>query len=202
MNAIEKIRGYKEEYMAFGITKDGSDVSYISVPWEKTVSAFNMKLPDVYITPEDIKDPQVIEELLKHKIVGVYIFTALEDYSFLKQFKNIWDLSIYDGKNLKDISFVRELTECKMIYIREAHLSDLEDIFAVKRQFPVGLFRPFTHISLDDCIIDSYGSLFDSDIRFTEFIVFQRKGSPEKSKLKKVAAHTYRYYEFEVKGEE
>jgi len=206
-SAVDRIIKYGKEYLSIGITEDGSGRKSFGIPWEATCQAYNMKLPDVYFSPEEIKDHLVIEELLKHKVVGCYIFTAIDDYSFLKNFRDIRDLTIYEGVNLKDISFMRDLEVCKMLTLHKAHLSDLEDIFASKRRIKKDLFSPYmTCLALDDCIIDDYGTMFDGGISFTELIIFQNENSKEEEKLmaykKPIPVHTYRCYIFREKTKE
>lgn len=203
-NCFELLKEYKNQYLSIGITQDGARQGAISVPWESTGHAFNMKLPDLYFTPEDIKNQEVIDELLYHKVVGCYIFTPLEDYSFLRNFKNLWDLSISEGENLRDLSFLGELNECGMLYLHKAHLDDLEEVYSSARRNKKNFFTAAMRcVALDDCIVEDYGTLFDGELRFSEFIVFQRENSDEGKKLKMgekpFPANTFRYYEFKVK---
>ncbi len=114
----------KGDYMSIGISDDDRPFGGCFVPWRKTGTAMNMKLPRVMITPEDLENADIREAMRKCTLVGCYIFTALSDYSFLSELKKLRDIFILHGENIKDLEFVRPLTDCscftlkKQIYLR------------------------------------------------------------------------------------
>ena len=96
----------------------------------------NMKLPDVFLAPEDIREPEIFEMLKQIQVRSVFIFVPLDEYTFLADFPALCQLYIFFGKNLKDLSFLEGRDSLYQLYIEDA---DLEDIRALGRLKNPGL---------------------------------------------------------------
>ena len=51
-NAMEKLKACNPEYCFLGITADGGKCHSVPAPWDSTVACMNMKLPDVFLSPD------------------------------------------------------------------------------------------------------------------------------------------------------
>ncbi len=185
----QKLLNRTSEYLSLGITEGGVPLSITSVPWEKTVHAHNMKLPDVYISPEDLTDEEVSKTLHGYRVIGCYIYTPLENYNFLSEFTELRDLNIYRAENLGSLDFVRSLRECDMLYIEGARLDNLDPLVEVKKSVK-GIFGGFRCLGLCNCEIDDTSAL--REVSFSELIIWSKN---EKERWSEIPASTHRYYE-------
>ncbi len=183
------------EYLSIGITSNGEPYGPIAVPWEHTASAFNMKTPDVFLSKQDIKDTEIREMLKKYHIVGCYIFDALDDYSFIADFKELRDVFIMNGDNITDLSFMKELDEWFMLYIEDAHIQNLDPLFPKDKK--IG-FLPYC-IGFGGCEINDITALENSEIYLSELIVLCPKGTNDRERWQNIRCGTYGYYEYEMK---
>lgn len=87
----ERLKNRDGEYLSIGITEGGLPRLAIGVPWNFTFNAYNMQTPNIYISKEVLNDPEIMSEILKHKITGCYISVTLDNYSFLSQFVHFRD---------------------------------------------------------------------------------------------------------------
>lgn len=91
------------DYMSIAINEDGEPVRGGFVPWERTVSAFNMNTPKITICIADLQDESIMEDLKKCKLTGLYILAPLADYQFISEFSGLRDVFIFrrDIQNLR-----------------------------------------------------------------------------------------------------
>lgn len=189
---MQRLESHKSEYLSIGITKDGIPRGSIRVPWELTASAFNMRVPDVYLAPDDLDDPQMMETLGKFHMTGCYIFVSLEDYSFLGNFPELWDVYIYNGTKVTDLSFMLQLPEWKQFYLEDAVLEHLEDLF------PKDGIRRLHHrcVGFTNCKITDISALEQDTFRLSELVILQPEGTNERGRWRKVRAGKYSYFEY------
>ncbi len=190
---------YESEYISIGVTENGESYSTTHVPWDKTSSAFNMKIPRVFISKDDLKDPSVLKRLSELTVVGMYIYPPLESYEFLSRFPSIKDLNIMKGENIKDLSFLRYIPECRMLYIEDASAPDLLPIVenkSAKSKTP--FLQPLVCVGLCDCKIEDISAVIDRRLIFTEFIVWGRRGSGEGERWCGMSRDSFRYYELDL----
>lgn len=192
----EILKKTNNDYLSIGITLNGEPYGPIAVPWEHTASAFNMKTPNVYLTEQDLKDPEIRGILEKHHIVGCYIFDALEDYSFIAEFKELRDVFIMNGGGITDISFMKDLKEWFMFYIEEAKLQNLEPLFS-KDNKRVGIY-PYC-VGFGGCEIDDITALEDREIYLSELVVLCPEGTNHRERWQNIRCGTYSYYEYKLK---
>ena len=177
------------EYLSIGITEGGEPRDVTQVPWERTAHAFNMKVPSVYLSPEDLRDEEILKTLHGYRVIGCYIHAPLDDYAFLGEFGEIRDLYIECGEGLTDISFINNLCECDMLYLEGASLKNLDPVVEMKKRAR-GLFGGFRCLGLFGCKIEDVSSLFT--VSFSEFLVWS---TGEAERYKGIPASTFRYYE-------
>ena len=185
----QKLEARANEYLSIGITETGEPRGIISVPWEKTAHAHNMKLPDVYITPDDLNDDELLKTLHGYRVIGCYIYAPLDSYDFLSSFTELRDLYITKAENLTSLDFAKDLRECDMLVLEGARLDNLDVICDIKKSVK-GIFGGFRCLALFDCEIEDLSTL--SEVSFSELIV-SAKG--EEMRWRKIPAHTFRYYE-------
>lgn len=192
----QKLENYNSEYLNIGITQDGSPRNVIQVPWHYTASAFNMKTPHIYLCAEDMKDPQIIELLQKYHVLGCYIFDPLEDYSFIGNFKELWDVHIENGHNITNLSFMEELEDWFMFYLENACLENLDSLFP--RNHKKDQFHSYC-VGFVDCKVDDLRALAECDLHLFEQLVVYPKGANQKERWNCVQSHRYTYYEYDPK---
>ncbi len=123
-----------KDYLSIGITQDGDIQRVIPIPWQQTGTAFNMRRPTVHICPEDLEDKALMALLESYQVRGMYIFTPLEDYSFIARFKGLWDVYILRFGGWIDVSFMREIPGWTMFHLRDAIVPDISPVFRSKRE--------------------------------------------------------------------
>lgn len=198
----KRLKEWSGERLSLGITESGIEKKAISVPWENVSSAYGMRMPDIYISKEDLFDKRIMAEINRHKIQGLYIHVPLEDYEFLREFPQIKDLSIKSGENVKNLSFLEALTSCRMFYLESASLPDLEPMLKVKRNHRIDgapAPRPFACVGLYNCEVKDLSEFALRTYIFSEFIVWNPKSRDERKRWKTIIAKTFRYYEIEEK---
>ncbi|MCD8116191.1 MAG: hypothetical protein LUE21_03610 [Oscillospiraceae bacterium] len=188
----EALFSRESDYLSVGITETGAKVSAISVPWEDTAHAFNMKIPDVYITPQDLRDQEIWERIGSFTVVGCYIFTPLPDYSFLAKWPSLRDISIRHGKAIRDLSFMESIKNWSMLYIEDAVLPDLLPLYQGGRD--KGLFSTclgFYHCKIANII----GIPPWSESCLSELLIWPKEPSAEEmTAWGKCGALKFRYY--------
>ena len=197
---IDKQRKLLEErqskYLSIGITEGGQTRAAIGIPWDKTTNSYNMKTPNVYISKEDLADPEIMSLISKYEVIGCYISVPMDEYSFLENFPNLMDLMIIKATKLTDLSFMRSLKECRMLYLRDAKLKNLNDIIDIKKE---GKIRYVICLGLDTCEIEDISSVLENeDLFYSEFLIWTPKGSGERDRWKgfKQDSKNFKIYEY------
>lgn len=186
-----ELENWKSEYISIGISEDGdSRVGAIPVPWEMTAHAYNMKIPDVFIAPEDLKDNDLMDKIKSFHVVGCYVFTQLDDYCFIAEFSDMRDVYIIDGVNVKDLSFLSNLKDWRMLHLERARLKDLKPI--LQSSLLERMWAGFC-LSFAGCTVDDVSALYEVK-QISELIIIGEDDDAERAKWRKVPAHTHRYY--------
>ena len=120
------------DYLSIGITQDGEIQRVIPIPWQQTGTAFNMRRPTLYIEPSDLEDEELMARLEAFQVRGMYIFTPLEDYSFIARFRGLWDVYILRFGGWIDLSFMRQIPGWNMFHLRDAIVPDISPVFRSK----------------------------------------------------------------------
>ncbi len=194
-NQREVLENHKSECISIGITKTGDSYAMIPVPWENTASAYNMKIPNVYISKDDLNNPEIVEKIKQYKVIGLYIDVPLDDYSFLKDFPDIMDLNILNAANVLDLSFLESLTQCRMFYIEGAKLKNLNSIVRIKtEEINKNIFDlSLVNIGLCNCNIEDISGIDNQKFFFSEFLVWGNKN--EEHRWKNIRAGNFNFFE-------
>lgn len=191
----ERLLKRAHDYLSIGITEDGKPRDSISIPWEKTAHAYYMRIPNVYITPEDLKDEEIMKIIGTCKVQGCYIWTVLDDYSFISNFREIEDIYIRKGEGIRNLDFLKDLDNCRVIFLQNAKLKNLNAIINLKKQNRS--FLGLSCVGLYNCEIEDLSAFEKVDIHFAEFLIWNPKSRNERDRWSAVSASTKRYYEIE-----
>lgn len=173
----EKLFHSESKYLNIGISKGGEVYNATSIPWISKAHVYNMKIPDVYLAPEDLENEEILQKLCEHHILGCYIYAPLRDYGVLSRFGELRDLSIRCAMGETDLAFLRGLKECNMLLLHEARLKSLDVILDMKKQYR-SIFGPFDCVGLYKCEVEDLSRFTTEAHRFAEFLVW---GSSEES---------------------
>ena len=190
-----KLNNRESEYLSIGITQGGVPRVTIGVPWEATAHAFNMRTPNVYLSPEDLQDEEVMVLIESYKVIGCYIWAPLTDYGFLARFKDLQDINIKNGDAICNLGFLSELYDCRMLYMQNAKLKNLNMIVEVKKN-STAMFGCLRCIGLDNCNIEDISVFETEKVHFSEFLIWKPEGTNERDRWNRVSAGTKRYYEY------
>ena len=186
-----ELENWQSNYISVGISEGGdSRVGAIPVPWEMTAHAYNMKIPDVFIAPEDLNDKDLMDKIKSFHVVGCYIFTQLDDYSFIAELSDMRDVYIIDGVNVKDLSFLSNLKDWRMLHLERAHLKDLKPI--LQSSLLERMWAGFC-LSFAGCTVDDVSALYEVK-QISELIIIGEDDEEERAKWRRVPAHTHRYF--------
>ncbi len=189
----EKLMAMENQYVSIGITENGSPRISISVPWDMTANAFNMRTPHLYLEPNDLEDPMILKQLRSNKLIGFYSFVPLEDYSFLSQFPTLEDITIHHGENMSDLSFLSNCPNWFQLHIEDAKIETLSPMFEAERK---GLHS--ICVCFVNCRIHDISSLQQIEKRLCELIILQPEGTNEKDRWKTVPSIKYFYREYKT----
>ena len=119
---MKRLEEKRRDPISSGITKEGKSRLTIPIPWEQTAHAMNMLMPNVYLSREEVSDPEIMKYLISHtKVRSCYIFKFLENYEFLSNFAEMEDLEIYRGNHITLLSFMRNMKSWMMFHIGRNH---------------------------------------------------------------------------------
>lgn len=102
--------------------KEVKDRAY-PLPWYSDATCFNFHCPDRQIYPDRIKEikrPSYVETLV--------IACNLDDYTFIRRMKNLTQLYIYIGANIKDLSFLGNLLKLRQLCVLDSHITTLDTL--------------------------------------------------------------------------
>lgn len=184
------------DYMSIAICKEETPVRSVFIPWVRTSSAFNMKIPKLTIPVADLQNPEIIQDLRNCKLVGCYIFTPLEDYSFLTDFHELCDLFIRHGENMRDLSSMKDMPHLFMVYIEDAKLHDIVPLIENCNH---GDTLPSKCFGFYHCDIEDTSALKEATFIIGELLIWVEKG---KTDHKERWATGRNIGEFEIYAEE
>ena len=192
---LQTLRNFPHKYLSIGITEDGHSRQSVWVPWETTCNAFNMRTPDLYISPDELADEEFWTELGRFHVVGCYIFCPLEDYSFLDRLPELQDVTIHQGGALRNLSFLRNMKGWSQLHVEDAVLENLDDLFPEGAR--KGLFS--ICVCLSGCTVRDLSALTQAGIYLSELVILAPEGSNDRKRWKAVRCGKYSYFEYRVK---
>lgn len=122
---------------------------------------------------------------------------APSPYSFLTHFKDLEDISIKNGDSIRELEFLSGLSECRMLYLQNATLKNLNVLIDAKKNSKA-MFGCLRCIGLDNCDVEDLSAFETEKVHFSEFIIWMPEGCNERNKWNIVSAATKRYYEYKV----
>ncbi len=188
------LRNYSKKYLSIGITADGQSRRSVWVPWDGTANAMNMRTPDLYFSPDELRDEDLWAELQRFHIVGCYIFCPLEDYGFLNRLTELQDLNIYKGGALRNLSFLRQMPEWFQLHVEDAVLENLEDLFPDGPRKGIHSYC----VCLSGCTVADHSALTREGIRLSELVILMPQGSNARDRWTDVRCGKYRYFEYKT----
>ena len=185
------LRKFPHKTISLGVTEDGRRRS-IHVPWQFGCNAYNMRTPDIWLSPAELPDEDLWAELGRLRVTGMYIFCPLEDYSFLSRLTALQDITIYQGGKLRDLRFLRQMPDWFLLHIEDAVLEDLDDLF------PAGV-RPgmgSRNVCLSGCTVADVSALEREDVRLSELLILMPDGSSDRERWQRIRCSKFSYFEY------
>lgn len=190
----EKLRDYPHKYLSIGITPDGKPRFSGWVPWQSMGNAFNMRTPEIFLSPEDLTDEALWSDLSRLTINGCYIYCPLEDYSFLERLTELQDLNIYKGGALRDLHFLRNMEGWFQLHVEDAVLENLDDLFPNGPRKGIYSYC----VCLSGCTVKDLSALTQEGIYLSELVILAPEGSNDKERWKAVRCGKYTYHEYKT----
>lgn len=180
------------DYLSIAINEDGAPVQGCFIPWERTVSAFNMKTPKVTLSVKDLDTPEIMGKLGQCKLTGCYLFAPMDDYGFLSSFSTLNDLFILHGERMRNLSYIHDMPELFLFYLENAALPDLSPLIENCNR---GSSLPGKCFGFYHCSVADTSAL--SDIRFSlsELLIWPVEGDQRERWSTARRAGTFRFYE-------
>lgn len=189
---MEKLLASANKSISIGVIESGKAPKIIPIPWIGEVQSFDMRTPDIYLTARDLKNEEVLNLLKRASVVGLYIWVPLTDYSIVSQFKYLEDICIKNAILLNNLDFLKGLDFCKMLYLENANLENLNTIIELKQKNKCE-FKYLSSIALDNCRVEDL-SLFEKEkVFFLEFLVYSPRENSDKKRWQVVSAARKRY---------
>lgn len=150
-----------------------------------------MRTPDIYLCEEDLYDGDILSQLENFTVLGLYAFCSLSDYSALERFSDLQDIFLKEAYNLKDLSFMSNMSGWFMLFIQGATLPNLDPLIHTEG------FKKMRHsycLGLYDCQVKDISSLINSNLRLYELLIWNKWSKVENERWRKANALVYHYY--------
>ena len=181
------LRKFPHKTISIGVTEDGHRRKSIHVPWQLGCNAYNMRTPDLWLSPAELLDEDLWAELARLRVVGCYIFCPLEDYSFLNRLTALQDLAIFRGGTLRSLSFLRQMPDWYLLHVEDAVLETLDDLF------PDGQRR---NVCLSGCTVTD--TSVPEGARLSELLILMPEGSGDRERWTHIPCSKFSYFEYRV----
>lgn len=147
--------------------------------------------PDIFLCEEDLYDGEILFQLKSFTILGLYVFCALKDYNVLGNFSDLQDISLKEAHNMRDLSFMANMSDWFMLFIQGASLPNLDPLMHTEG------FKKNRHsycLGLYDCHIKDTSSLINSNLHLYELLIWNKWSKFENERWRKANALVYHYY--------
>lgn len=181
------LRSYPRKTISIGVTEAGQRRS-IHVPWQLGCNAYNMRTPDLWLSPAELLDGELWEELKQLRVIGMYIFCPLEDYGFLDRLTELQDIAIFKGGALRNLSFLRKNPDWFMLHIEDAVLSDLTDLIPPEPRR--------RNVCLSGCTVGDSSAL--ERVNLSELLILMPDGSSDRERWQRIKCSKFGYFEYRV----
>ena len=156
-----------------------TECSY-AFPWHHDATCYNFKMPK-----ESVSASEIGEIKNKDDIETLVIGCDLSDYKFIEDMVGLRQLYIYSGSNIRNLGFVRNLSNLSQLYITNSHVESLEpvvelvkvrkELFNSEEDIHKRLFMFIEGICIDtDCALDC-SSLAEFAAFVTEIIINHKR---------------------------
>ena len=193
----EKLLASANKSISIGVIEAGKIPKNIPIPWVGEVQSLAMRTPDVYLSAKDLKNEEVLKLIRKARVIGLYILAPLIDYSFISDFKYLEQVYIENANSLNNVDFLKGLAFCKMLYLQNAKLENLNTIIELKKQQKEN-FKYLSAIALDNCNVKDLSLFEKEDVIFLEFLIYSPKTKGDKKRWQVVSAARKRYCAYDV----
>lgn len=183
----QTLRSFPRRTISLGVTEDGRGRS-VHVPWQLGCNAYNMRTPDLWLSPAELLDGELWTELKRLRVIGMYILCPLEDYGFLDRLTQLQDIAIYKGGNLRSLSFLRKNPDWFMLHIEDALLPDLTDLIP---DAPMG-----RNVCLSGCTVGDVSAL--EKVNLSELLILSPEGSSDRERWQRIKCSKFGYFEYRV----
>ena len=184
----QTLRSFPRRTISLGVTADGQRRRSIHIPWQLGCNAYNMRTPDLWLSPTELADGELWEELERLQVVGCYIFCPLEDYSFLNRLTRLRDIAIYKGGALRSLRFLRQMPDWYLLHVEDAVLEDLDDLFA---QGSRG-----RNVCLSGCTVAKTAA--PEGAHLSELLILMPEGSRDRGRWQHISCAKFSYFEYRV----
>ena len=194
-NERDKLFKLTSEYLSIGITSDGKRKVTVAIPWETTAHAYNMCIPDVYISPDDLSDKEIMCKIRTFKVIGCYVWESLLDYAFITDFAELQDLYIICGDGIRNLDFLTPLHKCRMLFLGNAHLNNIDKLIELNAKKD-SIFDGLKCVGLYNCTVQDISAFEKKEHYFMEFLVWEPKSNGQ-NRWNKVKAARKRHIRIE-----
>ena len=180
----------EQAWMSVAVRETEAPIRSLGIPWERTVTAFNMRKPKLTLAKDDLRDPEILDALRRCRLVGCYVFVPLDDYAFLSAFSQMQDLVLLHAGAVKDLSFLRHMPELFLFYLTEADIPDLEPLISICNE---GRSGPGKCFGFRNCRVADTSALREIRFLLSELLIWPAEGD-SRERWDLTRASVFRFY--------
>ena len=180
----------EQAWMSIAVRETEAPIRALGIPWERTVTAFNMRKPKLALAKDDLRDPEILDALRRCRLVGCYVFVPLDDYAFLSAFSQMQDLVLLHAGAVKDLSFLRHMPELFLFYLTEADIPDLEPLISICNE---GRSGPGKCFGFRNCRVADTSALREIRFFLSELLIWPAEGD-SRERWDLTRASVFRFY--------
>ena len=180
----------EQAWTSVAVRETEAPIRALGIPWERTVTAFNMRKPKLTLAKDDLRDPEILDALRRCRLVGCYVFVPLDDYAFLSAFSQMQDLVLLHAGAVKDLSFLRHMPELFLFYLTEADIPDLEPLISICNE---GRSGPGKCFGFRNCRVADTSALRDIRFFLSELLIWPAEGD-SRERWDLTRASVFRFY--------
>ena len=94
------------------------------LPWKSDATCFNFKSPEIVVHPDNI----MVEIEKPEQVESLVIACDLKDYSFIEEMTNLTQLYIYSAENIKDLEFLKQLVKIRQLCLGNINVESLDGL--------------------------------------------------------------------------
>ena len=180
----------EQAWMSVAVRETEAPIRSLGIPWERNITAFNMRKPKLTLAKDDLRDPEILDALRRCRLVGCYVFVPLDDYAFLSAFSRMQDLVLLHAGAVKDLSFLRHMPELFLFYLTEADIPDLEPLISICNE---GRSGPGKCFGFRNCRVADTSALREIRFFLSELLIWPAEGD-SRERWDLTRASVFRFY--------